>query len=34
VEEDLPSRFGFARRTITVHGDLLEPTDEAWEAAQ
>ena len=34
VEEELPSLFGFARGTLTVHGDLLAPLDEPWEAAQ
>lgn len=34
VEEEQPSLFGFARGTITVHGNLIEPLDEPWEAAQ
>jgi prevent-host-death family protein len=29
-----PALFGFARGSITVHGDLLAPIDVEWEAAR
>ena len=34
IEEstDAPGVFGFLAGTVTVHGDLIAPTGEAWEA--
>lgn len=32
-EEEPTDLFGFARGSITVHGDLLAPVDVDWEAA-
>ena len=34
--EDGPPRslLGFAKGMVTVHGDLLEPLDVAWEAME
>jgi len=26
--------FGFAKGSITLHGDIVEPLDVAWEAAE
>jgi prevent-host-death family protein len=30
--EDLPGIFGFLSGTVTVHGDIVAPTGEEWEA--
>jgi prevent-host-death family protein len=30
--EDRPGIFGFLAGTVTVHGDIVAPTGEAWEA--
>lgn len=32
IEERRSSLFGFARGTVTVRGDIIEPVDVAWEA--
>ena len=28
------SLFGFAKGGITIHGDIVEPLDVAWEATE
>lgn len=33
-DEDGPSLFGFAKGTITIHGDILAPLDVRWEAME
>lgn len=33
-EAQAPSLFGFARGGITIHGDIIEPLDVKWEAAE
>ncbi len=30
--EDQPGIFGFLAGTVTVHGDIVAPTGEVWEA--
>lgn len=32
VVEERETLFGFARGTITIHGDLIDPVDQEWEA--
>lgn len=31
-EGEAPSIFGFLDGTVTVHGDLVAPVDERWDA--
>ncbi len=31
-QEDRPGIFGFLAGTVTIHGDIIAPTGEAWEA--
>jgi len=33
-DEDAPSLFGFARGEVTIHGDIIDPLDVRWEAAE
>jgi prevent-host-death family protein len=32
MEEEIPSIFGRMRGTVTIHGDIVEPTGEEWNA--
>lgn len=34
VDVEKPTLFGFARGAITIHGDIVEPLDVTWEAAE
>jgi prevent-host-death family protein len=31
-DESAPGLVGFLAGTVTVHGDIIAPVDEAWEA--
>lgn len=33
LDEEPGSLFGFARGSLSVHGDIVEPIDVDWEAA-
>lgn len=30
VEEEPKSMFGYMKGTVTIHGDILAPIDDAW----
>jgi hypothetical protein len=32
VDEEMPSIFGRMRGTVTIHGDIVGPTGEEWNA--
>jgi prevent-host-death family protein len=34
VEEEPRTLFGFARGTVSIHGDIVAPLDVAWEAQE
>jgi prevent-host-death family protein len=31
-DEQAPGLFGWLRGTVTVHGDIIAPIDEPWDA--
>lgn len=31
-EEESPELFGRMKGSVTIHGDILEPIDDEWEA--